>query len=426
MITHQFDLSIVLPYVPDAGAARRLLERLPLACARLPEGTRWEVIATLPATGQPSVEQALEPFASQTYRYPGNYGDSLREALRLAGGEWILTMETGLAHSPFIIPELFHRRTEADLVVASRFVECGYDNGNWLRSTAARWANRFIGWVLDFPVRDLSSSFRLYRRRVFDEVSFEHEGFSVLLEILVRSYAAGFRLAEVPLHYFPLSRRPDFTFWQMAQGYLTTLYPLWQLRNSIDCADYDERAFHSRIWFQRSWQRWRYHALVEMVRDCPRVLDIGCGSSQVLEGLPQADGCDIRLNKLRHKRGRSGGLVRASVFDLPFASESYDAVIFSQVIEHLPRDPKILSEVVRVVRPGGIVVVGTPDYATWWTTIEKIYGAVHPGGYADEHITHYTFASLKEEVEALDCTYLDHRYVYGAELIMRFRKNDVH
>jgi 2-polyprenyl-3-methyl-5-hydroxy-6-metoxy-1,4-benzoquinol methylase len=93
------------------------------------------------------------------------------------------------------------------------------------------------------------------------------------------------------------------------------------------------------------------------------------------------------------------------------------------VIEHLPRDPRILSEVVRVVKPGGIVVVGTPDYATWWTTIEKIYGAVHPDGYADEHITHYTFDTLRAEVEAMGCTYLGHEYVYGAELIMKFRKN---
>lgn len=418
------NLSILLPFVPHAAAARRLIERLPVACARLPEGTRWEIIACLPATGQASVEQALAPYPHKTYQCHGDYATSLREGLRLASGEWILTMETGLAHSPFIIPELYHRRHQADIVVASRYVDTGYDNGRWSRALAARWANRLFRWILDFPIRDLSSSFRLYRRRVFNEVELQSAGFAVLLEILVRAYAAGFRLGEVPFHYFPLAARGDRAFWQMARCYLTSIYPLWRLRNSIDCSDYDERAFRSRIWFQRSWQRWRYHALVEMVRDCPRVLDVGCGSSQVLDGLPQADGCDIRMNKLRHKRGRSSGLLRASVFALPFRSNAYDAVIFSQVIEHLPRDPVILREVVRVARPGGIVVVGTPDYATWWTTIEKIYGAVHPGGYADEHITHYTFATLKEEVESLGCTYLDHRYVYGAELIMRFRKNE--
>lgn len=416
------DLTILLPDIPNASAGRRLIEQLPKACSRLPEGTTWEVVACLPAVGGPSVEQALEHIPHQCYSCKGTYAASLREGLKLARGEWILTMETGLAHSPFIIPELYHRRAETDIVIASRFIGTGYDNGGWFRSTSARWANRFFRVALDLPIHDLSSSFRLYRRRIFEEIELVGEDHAILLEILVKAFAAGFHLREVPFHYFPLRRGTDRTFWEMARSFGRSLYPLWRLRNSIECADYDERAFRSRIWFQRSWQRWRYHALVEMVRDYPRVLDVGCGSSQVLDGLPQADGCDIRINKLRHKRGRSGGLVRASVFDLPFRSNAYDAVIFSQVIEHLPQDPRILKEVVRVARPGGIVVVGTPDYGTWWTTIEKIYGAVHPGGYADEHITHYTWATLRAEVESLGCTYIDHTYVYGAELIMRFRK----
>jgi ubiquinone/menaquinone biosynthesis C-methylase UbiE len=417
------DLSIIIPRITSAAHAVQLIEQIPHACARLPEGTSWEVVACLPPQGNPAVAAALESMPSKVVQSAGGYGDSLRAAVAESGGKWLLTMETGLAHSPFIIPELFARRREHDVLIASRFIGTGYDNGFWLRRTATRCANWLMSKVLDLPARDLSSSFRLYRRRVFEEAAPRRSGFDSLLEVLVRAYAAGFKVGEIPFHYYPLHRGIDSGFEQLAAQYLGSAWRLWRLRNSIECADYDERAFRSRIWFQRSWQQRRYHALVGMVRDCATVLDVGCGSSQVLDGLPQADGCDIRLNKLRHKHGRSRALVRASVFDLPFHSEYYDAAIFSQVIEHLPRDPRILSEVVRVVKPGGIVVVGTPDYATWWTTIEKIYGAVHPDGYADEHITHYTFDTLRAEVEAMGCTYLGHEYVYGAELIMKFRKN---
>jgi SAM-dependent methyltransferase len=276
--------------------------------------------------------------------------------------------------------------------------------------------------ALDLPVHDFPSSFRLYSRRVVEKTATMGRGLDVLVETLVAAHAAGFHIAEVPFHYSPPSagRRRDLT--AMAGDILRRLFPLWRLRNSIDCADYDERAFRSRIWFQRAWQRKRYHAIVGMVRECPRVLDIGCGSSQILDGLPQIDGCDLRMNKLRFKRMPGRLLARASVFDLPYPTGHYDAAVFSQVIEHLPRDPRILSEVIRTVKPHGYVVVGTPDYATWWTTIEKVYGAVHPDGYADEHITHYTFRSLREEMEGHGCTLVDHAYVFGAELIMRFRK----
>ena len=70
-------------------------------------------------------------------------------------------------------------------------------------------------------------------------------------------------------------------------------------------------------------------------------------------------------------------------------------MLCSQVIEHVPKDSPILDELCRVLAPGGRLVLGTPDYANWqWVYIEKLYGLV-PGGYKDEHISHYTNAELR-------------------------------
>ena len=44
---------------------------------------------------------------------------------------------------------------------------------------------------------------------------------------------------------------------------------------------------------------------------------------------------------------------------------------------------------------GGLLVLGTPDYANWeWRVTERLYGFFAPGAYADEHIAHYTRAEL--------------------------------
>ncbi|MHC0019734.1 hypothetical protein ACW2B4_18555, partial [Acinetobacter pittii] len=72
---------------------------------------------------------------------------------------------------------------------------------------------------------------------------------------------------------------------------------------------------------------------------------------------------------------------------------------------------------------GGRLVLGTPDYANWqWVWMEKAYGLAAPGGYADEHIAHYTRAELTEIFAhrgfELDAT----RYIMKGELIMAFRK----
>jgi len=77
----------------------------------------------------------------------------------------------------------------------------------------------------------------------------------------------------------------------------------------------------------------------------------------------------------------------------------------------------------RVLKPGGTLVIGTPDYATvGWRIIEPLYGFLMPGGYRDEHITHYTRDSLTEILKRNGFVHEDTAYVVRSELIMRFRK----
>jgi SAM-dependent methyltransferase len=106
---------------------------------------------------------------------------------------------------------------------------------------------------------------------------------------------------------------------------------------------------------------------------------------------------EFNFSKLRFLRRHGIPLVRGSAFALPFKDASFDCVISSQVIEHIPYDEVLFSEMRRVLRPGGMLIIGTPDYATVeWRIIEPTYGFLLPGGYADEHITHYTREKLSE------------------------------
>ncbi|HJU10461.1 MAG TPA: hypothetical protein VJ728_06280, partial [Candidatus Binataceae bacterium] len=67
-----------------------------------------------------------------------------------------------------------------------------------------------------------------------------------------------------------------------------------------------------------------------------------------------------------------------------------------------------------------------PDYATLgWQVIEPLYGALMPGGYRDEHITHYTRESLTGILVGHGFVHEETAYVARSELIMRFRKPGV-
>ncbi len=116
-------------------------------------------------------------------------------------------------------------------------------------------------------------------------------------------------------------------------------------------------------------------------------------------------------------------LVKGSTFALPFKDESFNVVINSQVIEHVPADPVIMTEMWRVLRPGGTLILGTPDYGRWsWVALEWMYGKILEGGYAHEHITHYTRKTLIELMEHHGFEVLDWKYVGYSEITTKARK----
>jgi len=63
--------------------------------------------------------------------------------------------------------------------------------------------------------------------------------------------------------------------------------------------------------------------------------------------------------------GPAGNLaraVRADLLSLPFPDASFDVVMASEVLEHIPADEMAMAEIARVVRPGGRVAVTVPRY----------------------------------------------------------------
>src|SRR5437016_8336658 len=203
----------------------------------------------------------------------------------------------------------------------------------------------------------------MYRGRVVEDVGpVKAEGLDALQEIVVKAFSQGWKIQEVPLFYRQSRLWAKGRRTQLGLGYLRTLGGLIALRNSVKAADYDHRAFDSWIPLQRYWQRARFRVIRGMVDGATRILDIGCGSSRIVQTLPQAVGLDMQIRKLRWLRAAGRQLVQGSLSELPFADQAFDTVICSEVIEHIPRDQIELTDMVRVLAPGGRLVLGTPDY----------------------------------------------------------------
>jgi 2-polyprenyl-3-methyl-5-hydroxy-6-metoxy-1,4-benzoquinol methylase len=104
------------------------------------------------------------------------------------------------------------------------------------------------------------------------------------------------------------------------------------------------------------------------------IVDIGCGdgsASHVAASLNPGHrfvGIDWSADALRQARGRGLALVKAAVegSGLPLASASADVVIMSEVIEHLVDTDSALDESFRILKPGGSLLLSTPNLAAWY------------------------------------------------------------
>jgi dolichol-phosphate mannosyltransferase len=420
--SHSPQLSVVVPVWNGQHDLGRLLPRLATVLAATVERDT-EVVVAVPE-GDPATGIAQRAGA-RVAPFPGQgYGAALNAGLGAAQGQWVVTIDPDFSHHPEFIRSLWLRRNEGEVLIASRYVAGAVASMPLIRRILSRALNRVYRTTLALPYRDLSSGFRMYRRPVLDDIGpLSADGLDVLQEILVKAFSQGWRIEEIPMYY----RQPrGWTGGRLAElslGYLRTLGRLLSLRNSVKAADYDHRAFDSWIPLQRSWQRDRFAVIRGMVDGAVRILDIGCGSSRILQSLPQAVGLDMQIRKLRWLRAPGRQLVQGSLSELPFPDGTFDAVICSEVIEHIPREEIDLTDMVRVLAPGGTLVLGTPDYGRWtWRTLEAMYKKVFPQGYATEHINPYTRDELRREIERMGLVVLDVQYVFRSEMIFKAQK----
>jgi SAM-dependent methyltransferase len=355
---------------------------------------------------------------------PGaGYGEILRAGLGRARGRYVMTMDADFSHRPGYVRTMWAQRDRAEVLIGSRYVPGAFAEMSWLRSILSRGLNFVYRKGLSLRIHDLSSGFRMYNREVLEDIGLpEGKGLDVVPEMIVKAACQGWQIAEVPFWYRGARPWTRARMTRLGSGYLTTLGRVLAQRNSVRAADYDHRAFDSWIPLQRYWQRQRFRIIQDFAPNSGWILDIGCGTSRIVQMLPQVVGMDVAIRKLRWLRSPGRDLIQASLTHIPFRDHAFNAVICSEVIEHIPRDRVDIGEMVRKIRPGGTLILSTPDYSRWvWRALEWAYGKVFPGGYVHEHINQYTNAGLRRELEELGLEVLDCRYVGGSEMIFKAR-----
>ncbi len=117
-----------------------------------------------------------------------------------------------------------------------------------------------------------------------------------------------------------------------------------------------------------------------------RVLDVGCGQGSDLLNIHEAlkeknissELYGIEVYEEYKNHAESLGIAVASINleieAFPYADEYFDVVVVNQVMEHVKEFFWIASEMNRVLKPGGLLIVGVPNLASWHNRLLLLLG----------------------------------------------------
>jgi len=148
------------------------------------------------------------------------------------------------------------------------------------------------------------------------------------------------------------------------------------------------------------------HLLISLSLQSPRILDLGCGSgwlSDALSRIGPTTAIDLANDVIAKAKTRypQVSFMAGSFFEAPLPTSHFDVVVSQEVIAHLPDQAAYIELAARVLRPGGYLIITTPnkfvmDRHDWpsqpaehierWLTVHSLKQLLS----AHFHVTHMT------------------------------------
>lgn len=172
----------------------------------------------------------------------------------------------------------------------------------------------------------------------------------------------------------------------------------YQGEKSLGYETYEEDAAVYRRTFERRLEElrpWKPHG---------RLLDVGCGTGLFLEVAAErgydVHGLDVS-EYARASAARDGKALLADCISVgtletaDFAPASFDVVTMFDFFEHVYHPTEFVEHLARVLAPGGVAVIATPDYDSW---LRRVLRGRTVSFKIPEHVTYYTASTLSAAV----------------------------
>ncbi len=208
-LTKAATLTVVVPCHNERGNVRRLIQKLYISL----RGIDWEVVFVDDDSPDGTAAE-VRRLAKQDPRIrcilrKGRRGlaSAVIEGALSSSAEYVAVMDADLQHDETRLPDLMTplQSEEADIVVGSRYIECGHTAGleTAFRQRLSRGGIRLVQSLLPVRISDPMSGFFMLRRDLFERLTprLTGQGFKILLDLLLSS-PERLRVAEVQVDFF--------------------------------------------------------------------------------------------------------------------------------------------------------------------------------------------------------------------------------
>lgn len=130
----------------------------------------------------------------------------------------------------------------------------------------------------------------------------------------------------------------------------------------------------------------------------PRHLDVGCALGFMLQEAKSAGWNTVGVETSSFAAHYAAEHVGCPVYTgtlqkVGFPSESFDVVTLMDVIEHVPAPFELMSEIYRILSPGGVVFAVTPNFASFFVWL---YGPKAYGVWPDQHVVYFQASTIQK------------------------------
>jgi 2-polyprenyl-3-methyl-5-hydroxy-6-metoxy-1,4-benzoquinol methylase len=169
---------------------------------------------------------------------------------------------------------------------------------------------------------------------------------------------------------------------------------------------------------------WHLSKFERVLNELPRtpgqsLLDVGCFAGSFLsmadgQRFSRQLGVDVLPPQVDYANAHYGNAYRSfqslqSITGLSVVREQFDCVTVIEVIEHLTAAEirALFGQITRLLKPGGKLIVTTPNYASTWPLLELILNRVSDVSYEEQHITRFNYFNFEKRLSAIYPSLLD-------------------